>query len=89
MNSEYWPSTATVHLSNGDVQYAAMLPSGPIVVLDGIAGLIWSEVCAGPYSSVVDRVAAATGTAPDQIRMDVERFLTELIELGLLRSVHE
>lgn len=89
MRSEYLPSPATAHLMHGDVRYAAVLPSGPIVVLDGIAGLIWSEACAGPASSVVDRVAAATGTAPDQIRMDVERFLTELVALGLLRPGDE
>jgi hypothetical protein len=34
---------------------------------------------------IVDRVAAAIGTAPDEIRTDVERFLAELVALGLLR----
>ncbi len=64
--------------------YAARLPDGPIVVLDGIAGLIWSEACGDDRESIVDRVAEATDTAPDAIRADVETFVADLIARGLL-----
>jgi Coenzyme PQQ synthesis protein D (PqqD) len=64
--------------------YAARLPDGPIVVLDGIAGLIWSEACAGDRESIADRVAEATDASPDTIRADVEAFVADLLARGLL-----
>ncbi|WP_430647044.1 PqqD family protein [Agromyces sp. GXS1127] len=78
------PSSATAELIHADVRYAAVLPSGPIVVLDGVAGLIWAEACGGPAETIVDRVAASTGTEPDEVRADVDRFVAELVALGLL-----
>lgn len=64
--------------------YAARLPDGPIVVLDGIAGLIWSEACGGDRESIADRVAEATDAATDAIRADVEAFVADLVARGLL-----
>ncbi|BDZ54902.1 PqqD family protein [Agromyces marinus] len=86
MTSAYRPSPATSQLVHDGVRYAAVLPSGPIVVLDGIAGLIWKQACTGQPATIVDRVAGATGTAPDEVRADVEHFVAELVALGLLVS---
>jgi ferritin-like protein len=68
--------------------YAAHLPDGPIVVLDGVAGLIWAEACAGPAATIVDRVAAATDAAADDIRAEVESFVADLARRELLTE-HE
>jgi hypothetical protein len=64
--------------------YAAPLPDGPIVVLDGIAALIWDEARGGDRESITDRVAGATDAAPDAIRADVEAFVADLVARGLL-----
>ncbi len=64
--------------------YAARLPDGPIVVLTGVAALIWSEACAGDRETVAERVARATDAAPDAIRADVDAFVTDLVARGLL-----
>jgi len=53
-------------------------------VLDGIAGLIWDEACAGDRETIVERVAAATDAAPEAIRADVEAFVADLVARGLL-----
>jgi hypothetical protein len=68
------------------VVYAATLPDGPIVVLDGGAAAIWVEACAGDRSSIADRVAAATGAPVDEIRAAVHAFVDELVERGLLTA---
>ncbi|MEV1128793.1 PqqD family protein [Agromyces sp. NPDC049794] len=65
--------------------YAARLPNGPIVVLDGVAGLIWAAACEGPAATIVDRVAAATDASADEIRADVDAFVADLVARGLLR----
>ena len=59
-------------------------PGGPIVVLDGIAGLIWDEACSGERATITERVAGATDAAPDAIRADVEAFVADLVARGLL-----
>ncbi|WP_353814432.1 PqqD family protein [Agromyces sp. SYSU T00266] len=86
MTPAFRPSPATAQLVQDDVRYAALLPSGPIVVFDGVARVIWAEACDGPAATIVDRVAASTGAEPDEIREDVERFVAELVTLGLLVS---
>jgi hypothetical protein len=66
------------------VVFAARLPDGPILALDGTAGLIWRRALDGPREDVAERVSADVGTAPVDIRDEVDRFVDELIELGLL-----
>jgi hypothetical protein len=73
---------------DGGVIYLAKLPDGPIVALDGVAGVIWTQACDGPRSSIADRAAAVTGAATDEIRADVESFVDELVQRGLL-SIRE
>jgi hypothetical protein len=68
------------------VVYAATLPDGPIVVLDGGAAAIWVEACAGDRSSIADRVAEATGVPVGEIRAAVHAFVDELVARGLLAA---
>ncbi|RXZ50142.1 PqqD family protein [Agromyces binzhouensis] len=80
----YRPADATSVVEHEDVLYAATLPSGPILVLDGISGLIWEVACEDSDAPVVDRVAELTGADPGDIRSEVERFVGDLVDRGLL-----
>ncbi len=66
------------------ILYAASLPDGPIVVLSGVAALIWGEACTGERATIAERVARATEVSPDQIRPDVDAFVADLVARGLL-----
>jgi len=76
---------ATVALvSTPEALYLATLPGGPIRVLTGSAALIWEAALGGDVEAAVQRVAEAAGLPPDAVRPDVEPFLAQLVELGLL-----
>ena len=83
MNALRPPSDVGTLEQDGTV-YAARLPAGPIVVLDGIAALIWNEACSGERATITERVAEATDVAPDAIRADVDGFVADLVARGLL-----
>lgn len=72
-----------------DTVYLATLPSGPIRVLTGSAALIWEAALGNDRASTVRRAAEAAGVAPAAVGPDVETFLGELLELGLLESADE
>ncbi|KRE25833.1 PqqD family protein [Agromyces sp. Soil535] len=78
------PASGVAVVEEGGVVYAASLPDGPIVVLDGGAAAIWVEALDGPRSTLADRVAAITDAAVGDIRADVESFVDELVRRGLL-----
>ena len=59
------PARGIAVVEEGDVVYAATLPDGPIIVLDGGAAAIWSAACDGPRASIAERVAAATDVPVD------------------------
>ncbi|WP_448006676.1 PqqD family protein [Agromyces bauzanensis] len=80
----YRPAPGVAVVDDDDVVYVANLPEGPIVVLDGVAGVIWSEACDGPRSTIAERVAAVTDAAVEDIRGDVESFVDQLVQRGLL-----
>ncbi len=67
-----------------DVTYLATIPWGPIVVLDGVAPTIWRVARGSAREDVPRRVAEETGADLDEIRGDVDRFLADLLERGLL-----
>jgi hypothetical protein len=69
------------------VVFAARLPDGPILALDGTAGLIWQRALDGLRENVAERVSDDTGIDVASIRNQVDRFVEELIELGLLVPV--
>ena len=64
--------------------YLASLPDGPLLYLDGTAAVIWTEAVTAAESSVAVRVADLVGLAAAEVEPDVERFLAELVERGLL-----
>jgi len=84
--SSFRPARGVAVVDEGEIVYAASLPEGPIVVLDGVAAAIWVEACGGERSSIADRVAAVTDVAVDSVRPDVEAFVDELLRRGLLEA---
>lgn len=68
----------------GDVVYVAVLPQGPITVLEGPAATIWLAAHAGSIEGAADRVAGATGLDVEEIRASVDEFVGRLIAQGLL-----
>jgi len=66
------------------VIFAARLPDGPILELAGTAALIWRRAVDGPRQQIAERVAQDADADAAEIRDEVDRFVEELIELGLL-----
>lgn len=74
--------------------YVALLPSGPLVVLEGPAAAVWFAATEdGPERSragspaeleVVTRVVDDTALELEEIREDVTNLLTDLVGRGLL-----
>lgn len=62
--------------------FVARLPSGPLLVLEGTAAIVWRAVQGG--TDVVATVALQTGADPAEIRSEVEDFLDALADRGLL-----
>jgi hypothetical protein len=63
--------------------YLMTLPDGPPVVLRDSAALIWM-VAADGEDDVVTVVADLVELPPEEVSADVERFLDELVDLGVL-----
>ena len=82
--SAFRPAPGVGFIEQGGMVYAAPLPDGPIVVLDGGAAAIWVAACDGPRRTIAERVAAATGAELAEVRPHVDAFLDELLERGLL-----
>jgi len=69
---------------SADTVYVAVLPRGPISVLEGSAVAIWTAANEGPLDSTADRVAEAVGLEVDDIRQSVDDFVGRLIAQGLI-----
>ncbi|NHA68794.1 PqqD family peptide modification chaperone [Phycicoccus flavus] len=68
-----------------EVVYAAVLPDGPPLVLQGSGALVWhAALPGGSLEEVVGRVAAAAGTSADVVAADVAAFVDALVTVGLL-----
>ena len=80
------PAARVAVVEDEAVVYAATLPDGPIVVLDGGAAAIWVEACAGDRSSIADRVAEANRVPVGEIPAAVHAFVDELVARGLLAA---
>lgn len=78
------PAPGVGAIQVGEVVYAAPLPDGPIFVLDGGAAAIWTAACDGPRETVAERVASMTGVGVGEVAADVEKFVEELLQRGLL-----
>ena len=70
------------------VVFVAPIPDGPVSVLREISAIIWLAAVEGDHPAV-EEVALATGHPVEAIREDVERFLAELVERGLLRPAQD
>jgi hypothetical protein len=66
------------------VVYVALLPRGPIAVLDGTAAVIWRASSTGPLESTADRVAHTMGWDAGEIRESVDSFVGGLVAQGLI-----
>ncbi|MEJ1090738.1 hypothetical protein [Microbacterium istanbulense] len=64
--------------------YVASLPDGPILVLDGPSALAWRTACTRGADAVSQVVAEATGEDAGTIAPYLERFLSDLVDRGLL-----
>ena len=73
---------------SGNAVYIAVLPRGPITVLEGPAAAIWLAAHAGSIEDAADRVASATGLDVEEIRASVDEFVGRLIAQGLLSRSH-
>ena len=69
---------------SGDAVYVAVLPRGPITVLEGTAITIWFAANDGPIKGAAERVAGAMGLEVDDIRATVDEFVDRLITQGLV-----
>ena len=78
------PAPGVAFVEQGGVVYAAPLPDGPIVVLDGGAAAIWVAACDGPRPTIAQRVARATGADLAEVGPHVDVFVDELLRRGLL-----
>ena len=58
-------------LWEGEFLYLARLPTGPILVLDAVGGLIWEEATTGDDEGMVDRLADRLGVDSEFISSDV------------------
>ena len=67
--------------------YLARLPDGPVMVLEGVAALIWVEATTAPAVGWCRRVAEAVGEPQERIVGDVEAFVTDLRERGLIEPM--
>lgn len=70
--------------ASGDAIYLAQLPDGPILVLEGVAALIFTEATTGDREHLVDRVFAQVDGPIDEVATHVVAFLDDLLARGLL-----
>ncbi|WP_438853476.1 PqqD family peptide modification chaperone [Agromyces sp. M3QZ16-3] len=64
--------------------YVAPLPDGPILVLEGVAALIFTEATRGGHDDLVDRVVRQVDGPSEEIASHVGAFLDDLVARGLL-----
>lgn len=75
---------AVATIERDGVVYVAVLPRGPIAVLDGTAAAIWRVISTGPLESTADRVARTMGWDAVEIRESVDTFVGGLVAQGLI-----
>lgn len=69
----------------GGVLYLGPLPEGPVVVLEGVAAVIYRAATSDHETDLVELIAAGLGVDPEEVdAQEVEAFLTELAERRLL-----
>ncbi|MBP6994914.1 MAG: PqqD family protein [Phycicoccus sp.] len=79
-------SPDVAYVLDDDAVYVAVVPEGPIRVLEGAGAIIWEAI--GDHrrvSEVIAEAADQAGLAAGQIGDEVRAFLTDLSDLGLIR----
>lgn len=72
-------------VEQGGIVYAAHLPDGPPLVLDGSGAVVWAALVeGGTLEDLVARVAAATGESAQVVAAGVEGFVDGLLAAGVL-----
>ncbi|WP_136707707.1 PqqD family protein [Agromyces sp. H66] len=69
--------------SEGSI-YLAPLPGGPILVLEGVAALIFTEATTGDPEHLAERILEQVHGPPDEIAAHVAAFIDDLVARGLL-----
>lgn len=64
--------------------FVASLPHGPILVLEGSSAVIWEQAVEGGDAGLPERVARAVDEPLESVRDEVEVFVVQLVERGLL-----
>lgn len=67
--------------------YLALLPDGPMVVLDGPGSVIWQAAQNCPIDQVTARVAERLDLVPEDIAEAISAFVDGLVDQGLLTRV--
>lgn len=77
---------AVAYVNDDEAVYVAMVPEGPIRVVEGAGAIIWNAIGDGRrVSQIVTAVAAIAGLTEDEVGVDVRSFLGDLRALGLVR----
>ncbi|MGG5259343.1 PqqD family protein [Phycicoccus avicenniae] len=67
-----------------DVVYAARLPDGPPLVLEGPGAVVWHALLpGGTVDEVAERVAQRVGVSAEAVLLDVAGFLDGLLRAGV------
>ena len=75
------PAPRVAVVEDAAAVYAATLPDGPIVVLDGVAAAIWVEACAGDRDRPSPTAWPRRPAPPAEgIGRDVDAFVDELVD---------
>lgn len=69
---------------HAETVYVAPLPDGPILVLEGVAALIWRAAVSMDREDAIAEVAARTDSEVALIRHDVDAFLDDMVARGLV-----
>ncbi len=69
---------------DGSAVYLAHLPDGPLLVLEGVAALVWVEATTAPAAGWLERVAAAVRRPATEIATEVDTFVSDLRARRLL-----
>lgn len=79
-------SPDAAYVVDDDAVYVAVIPEGPVRVLEGAGAIIWEAI--GDHrrvSEIIAEAAAQAGLSAGQIGDEVRAFLTNLSDLGLIR----
>lgn len=87
MKSYYRRSESVAVVEAGGQAYVAIVPEGPIVVLDGTARQIWELAPGSPPDRLPRLVAERFGVTEQEVNDGVFQVMKQLISHGLVHEV--